>query len=141
LIGLDTNILVRYLTQDDETQTALANQLIETVCSEENPGFISHIVSCELTWVLKVGYKVPKPDIIKIIQQLLETKQLVIQEPRVVWAALALYKESNIDFADAVIVVTHRLQGCSKTFTFDKRIGKLPDAIELGGEKTSHFYP
>ena len=138
MIGLDTNVLVRYLTQDDEAQTALANRLIETVCSEENPGFIAHIVLCELTWVLKAGYKVPKSDILRIIQQFLETKQLVIQEPRVIWAALVLYKESNIDFADAVIVVIHRIQGCSKTFTFDKRIGRLPDAIELGAEKTSH---
>lgn len=138
MIGLDTNVLVRYLAQDDETQTALANRLIETVCSEENPGFIGHIVLCELTWVLKSGYKVPKSDILRIIKQLLETKQLAIQEPQLIWAALKLYENSNIDFADAVIVAIHRMQGCSKTFTFDKRIGKLPDVIDLGDEKASH---
>ncbi|MFO1434644.1 MAG: type II toxin-antitoxin system VapC family toxin [Candidatus Competibacteraceae bacterium] len=138
MIGLDTNVLVRYLTQDDEAQTALANRLIETVCSEENPGFISHIVLCELTWVLKAGYKVPKSDMLRIIQQILETKQLAIQESRVVWSALKLYENSNIDFADAVIVVIHRTQGCTKTVTFDKSIGKLPDVIELGAEIASH---
>ena len=138
MIGLDTNVLVRYLAQDDEIQTALVNRLIETECSEENPGFISHIVLCELTWVLKAGYKVPKSDILRIIQQLLETKQLIIQEPQTIWAALKLYENSNIDFADAVIIAIHRMRGCSKTFTFDKRIGKLPDAIDLEAEKASH---
>lgn len=138
MIGLDTNVLVRYLAQDDEIQTALANRLVEAECSAESPGFIAHVVLCELTWVLKAGYKVPKSDILRIIQQLLETKQLVIQEPPVIWVALKLYENSNIDFADAVIVVTHRMQGCSKTFTFDKRIAKLPDVIDLGAEKASH---
>ena len=131
MIGLDTNVLVRYLAQDDETQAPLANRCIETRCSEKHPGFINHIVLCELTWVLKVSYKTPKSMIVQAIRQLLATKQLSIQGPSLIWEALKIYEGANVDFADAVIVATNRRHGCNKTVTFDKGASKLLGVVNL----------
>jgi predicted nucleic-acid-binding protein len=135
LIGLDTNVLVRYLAQDDDTQAPLANRCIETQCSEEHPGFINHIVLCELTWVLKVSYKTPKSSIVQAIRQLLATKQLSVQESPLIWEALKIYEGANVDFADAVIVATNRRHGCNKTVTFDRGAGKLSDVVKLDTSK------
>ncbi|MGI9301134.1 MAG: PIN domain-containing protein [Gammaproteobacteria bacterium] len=134
MIGLDTNVLVRYLAQDDRRQALLANRVIEAECTAEEPGFISHVVLCELTWVLKGSYKTSKPLIVKALRQLLETKQLTTQEPQVIWQALAFYEHTNVDFADAVMVVINGLHGCSKTVTFDRLYAKLPNVVDLGAQ-------
>ncbi len=131
MIGLDTNVLVRYLAQDDETQASIANHWVETRCSENQPGFISHIVLCELCWVLKVSYRTPKPRITQVIRQLLETKQLSVQEPQLIWDALKIYEVSSVDFADAVIVAINRHHGCDETVSFDKGTAKLAGVIDL----------
>jgi predicted nucleic-acid-binding protein len=133
LIGLDTDVLVRYLAQDDETQASLANRCIEAQCSEEHPGFINHIVLCELTWVLKASYKTPKSKIVQTIRQLLATRQLSVQDPSLIWEALKIYESASVDFADAVIVATNRRHGCNKTVTFDRGAGKLSDVVNLLG--------
>jgi len=126
MIGLDTNVLLRYITQDDPTQSNLATDFIDLNCTEETPGYICHIVLCELTWVLESNYKQSKEIIIQLIEELLQINQLEILQPETVWRALTDYKNSNADFADHLIAHSNKANGCTETITFDKKAGKQP---------------
>lgn len=126
MIGIDTNVLLRYITQDDPTQSKLASDFIELNCTEKTPGYICHIVLCELTWVLESNYKQSKEKIIQLIEELLQINQLEILQSETVWRALTDYKISNADFADHLIAHSNKANGCTKTITFDKKAGKQP---------------
>ncbi len=124
MIGIDTNILVRYITQDDELQSGIATEFIENYCSIGNKIFINHLVICELVWVLKKCYKLSKPKIINIIQHILQTSQFSIENAQVIWQALTDYKKGSADFADYVVGRTNIFNNCDKTITFDKKASK-----------------
>ena len=128
--GLDTNVLVRYLVQDDPRQAAQASQFIETHCTEENPCFIGQIVLCELAWVLESNYHQSREQIASVIEQLLQVGQLEVMEPEVVWRALDDYKHSNADFPDHLLARGNESEGCESTGTFDKKAAKQP-AFEI----------
>lgn len=121
--GLDTNILVRYLVRDDSPQTALAERFIETECTVESPGFISHIVLCELAWVLTSGYGYSQHDSLKALQQMLRVTQFRIQSPQIVWQALADTRKGRADFSDYLLARANSSHGCEYTATFDKKAG------------------
>lgn len=123
MIGLDTNVLVRYLAQDDPEQSAQASALIEGL-SEDNRGFISTVALVELHWVLRGAYKVSRADAATIVRQLLESRELVLQEPDLVRRALA-HLNDEIDFSDAVISEAGEVAGCRHTATFDRRASQL----------------
>ncbi|MDO9041317.1 MAG: type II toxin-antitoxin system VapC family toxin [Desulfocapsaceae bacterium] len=125
MIGLDTNILVRYITQDDLAQSSLATQFIEEKCSFALPGFINHIVLCELVWVLKRCYKTEMSQALRVVEQLLRTAQLRIQEPQVVWKALKLAQKGKADFADFLIAQINIAHGCGTTITFDNAAAEI----------------
>jgi len=127
MIGLDTNILLRYFTQDDEKQSEIANFYIEEQCSEENQAFINSIVFCELVWVLEVAYKYEKTQIADVLEKILQTSQFVVEDTGAAWNALSSYKKSKADFSDALLAEINKNAGCKKTFTFDKRASKLPE--------------
>lgn len=126
MIGLDTNVLFRYITQDDPVQSQIATNFINSNCTEETPGYIGHIVLCELTWVLESNYNQSNETIIHLIQELLQVNQLEILEPETVWRALNDFKISNADFADHLIAGSNTANGCNETVTFDKKTGKQP---------------
>jgi len=119
MIGIDTNVLVRYLAQDDPDQAEIATKFIEVTCTKDNLGFINHITLCEICWVLKRLYKTPKEQLAEIIEQLLRTVQLFVQEPQVVWMALEEFKTDNADFPDCLIAQINLVNDCSSTVTFD----------------------
>lgn len=119
MIGIDTNVLVRYITQDDPVQASLATHFIENNCSREVPGFVNHIVLCELVWVLKRCYKVDQKDAIRIIEQILRTVQLNVQQPQVVWQAVKAARSGKADFADYLSSRINIASGCLQTVTFD----------------------
>ncbi|PFG11792.1 PIN domain-containing protein [Marinobacter sp. LV10MA510-1] len=121
MIGLDTNVLVRYLTQDDAAQSALANQVIEEQLTPRNPGFISSIVLVEVVWVLETCYNQTQSAIEAIVNGLLTTRQLVVDEADLVYLALKRFSGGNADFSDALIAVISENRGCSSTLTFDKK--------------------
>ncbi|PFG53574.1 putative nucleic-acid-binding protein [Marinobacter sp. LV10R520-4] len=121
MIGLDTNVLVRYLTQDDAAQSALANQVIEEQLTPRNPGFISSIVLVEVVWVLETCYNQTQSAIEAIVNGLLMTRQLVVDEADLVYLALKRFSGGNADFSDALIAVISENRGCSSTLTFDKK--------------------
>ena len=120
MTGLDTNILVRYVTQDDPDQSPAAGKFIEKNCSAQSPGFINHIVLCELIWVLKRCYKAENNQALQVIGQILRTVQLQVQEPQIVWKALRLAQKGRADFADYMIGQINLAQECETTLTFDK---------------------
>jgi len=126
LIGLDTNVLVRYLVQDNPRQSALATKYIETQCSSESPCFIDQIVLCELAWVLESNYEQDRVQIAAIIEGLLQVGQLEVMEPDIVWRALADYRKSNADFPDHLVARVNESRGCQATLTFDKKAAKQP---------------
>ncbi|MCU7937444.1 MAG: type II toxin-antitoxin system VapC family toxin [Candidatus Thiodiazotropha sp. (ex Dulcina madagascariensis)] len=124
--GLDTNVLVRYLVQDDPKQAAQASKFIEKHCTDDNPCFIGQIVLCELAWVLESNYHQSREQIASIIEQLLQVGQLEVMEPEVVWRALHDYRYSNADFPDHLLARVNESKGCQTTMTLDKKAAKQP---------------
>ncbi|MGI9294595.1 MAG: PIN domain-containing protein [Pseudomonadales bacterium] len=124
--GLDTNVLVRYLVQDDRKQSAQASRFIETHCTDDNPCFIGQITLCELAWVLESNYHQGREEIATVIEQLLQVGQLSVMEPHVVWRALKDYKDSNADFPDHLLARVNEQVGCEATVTFDKKAARQP---------------
>ena len=121
MIGIDTNVLVRYLVQDDKVQSLQASTLIEEIISVDEPGFITLITLAEVVWVLKACYGVSKTDLCSMIKMLLETKQLRIEQAESCYRALRIFESSNGDFSDALIVTISKDAGCAETVTFDKK--------------------
>jgi predicted nucleic-acid-binding protein len=119
MIGLDTNILVRFFAQDDPFQTARANSLIATLSSQV-PGFVSAIVLVELAWVMKRAYGISKPDLVALLDSLFRRRDLVIENRDLVFGALRSFESSKADFADCLISRSARNAGCTDTYTFDK---------------------
>lgn len=126
MIGLDTNVLVRYLTQDDSKQSAIATRFIEDRLTTENPGFVSTITLCEIAWVLAESYGADRKRIRDAVQGLLATKQLVIERSELVWKALRAWEGVPADFSDALIGQLAIAHGGEKTVTFDRTAARLP---------------
>lgn len=125
MIGLDTNILVRYLTQDDPRQSRRATRLIEQELSERTPGFIPVVVLVETCWVLKRLYDATQDEVRVTVCDLLDARQLVVEHRlAVARAVLRLCKRAG-DFADALIAECAAQAGCERTVTFDKAAAKV----------------
>lgn len=122
--GIDTNVLLRYLTQDTPKQSRLATRFIEAGCSAKSPGIINHIVLCELIWTLQAVFDRTQNDIINIIENLLAIDQIEIINSDLVHRALADYKKSNAGFADHLLARVNEAHGCKTTVTFDKKAAK-----------------
>src|SRR5260370_42508727 len=102
MIGLDTNIVVRYLTHDDPAQTTAAVSMMNSL-SSNSPGFLCLIVVVELVWVLAVSYRFRKNEIEQVLGTLLRSKELVIERAEIVEQALRKFSTSPPDFADLLI--------------------------------------
>jgi predicted nucleic-acid-binding protein len=126
MIGLDTNILVRYLAQDDPVQSPEATELIEQRLSEENPGFVSIVVMVETVWVLDRAYGLADHAIAAAIERALRVDVLVVESEQEVFAAMIALKEGHGSFADALIGAVGARAGCSHTMTFDRKASRLP---------------
>lgn len=121
MIGLDTNVLIRYIVQDDEQQSQLATDVIENQCSVENPAFINEVTLCEIVWVLKRAYRYDKTIILTILKQLLSIDEVYISSHPAAWSAYYDYETGNADFSDYFIARINKLMGCPFTFSFDKK--------------------
>ena len=127
MIGLDTNVLVRYLVQDDPGQSRKATQVIAKRCTRDDPGFVNRIVLCELVWVLESAYGYSKDTIVVVLEKLLRTSQLKIEDMQSAWIAFRMYQKGKADFADCLLGATNRIGGCNETVTFDQAASKLED--------------
>ena len=124
MIGLDTNVLVRYLAQDDAKQAALANRLIDKQLSTVKPGFISLVVLAELCWVLKRLYGAGGAELIDTVNDLLGLPQFHVERRDVVQGAIGRAKGAKAGFVDALIAEMAAADGCSHTLTFDKNAAR-----------------
>lgn len=123
MIGLDTNVLVRYFQRDDAAQTETAGTLIGSFTTARR-GFIANGVLIELAWVLASRYKVSRGDVAEIIQRLLLSQEIVIEQASVAWEALRIYRASSADFSDCLIERIGAAAGCDYTVTYDKAAAK-----------------
>ena len=121
MIGLDTNVLVRYIVQDDATQARIATRLIESTCTPDDPGIISHIVLCELVWVLSHGYGYAHKQICSVLRHILSADDLHVERSEMAWQALNLYENGRADYADYLLALANRQEKADFTYTFDKR--------------------
>lgn len=131
MIGLDTNIVVRYLTHDDAAQTAAAVKVIDSL-SQDSPGFLSLIVIAELVCVLEVSYRFKKNEIESVLDTLLRSKELVLERADVVAQALRKFTASRADFVDCLIERCGHAAQCQYTVTFDQK------AASTAGMKLLH---
>ena len=119
--GLDTNVLVRYLTQDDLEQSRKANSLLEEAASHGERCFINSVVLCELVWVLRGAYGYDKDEVCMVIDKLLSTIQFSIEDKELAYQALEDYRGGG-DFADHLIGWRNQKAGCDVTVTFDRTL-------------------
>ena len=119
MIGLDTNVIVRYLTKDDETQWRAANLII----TSGEGCFITNVVLCELVWVLRgKPYKFERVDILKTIEAMIGSPTFEFENRSAVYQALLQAKVGSADFSDYLIGSVANLAGCSETVTFDRKL-------------------
>jgi predicted nucleic-acid-binding protein len=126
MIGLDTNVLVRYLTQDDPIQSPKAREIIERRLTEENPGFVSVVAMVETAWVLDRVYDLGANEIAAAIERMLRADVLVVENEQEVFTAMVALKHGHGSFADALIAELGTRAGCSSTLTFDHKALRLP---------------
>lgn len=121
MIGVDTNVLVRYITQDDATQSAVAVKWIEENCRVDSPGWINAIVLCEIVWVLSHAYGYDKETILLVLQRIFQAADLAVEQQEYAWAALRDYAQGSADFSDYLIAHLNHAVGCMHTVSFDKK--------------------
>lgn len=119
MIGLDTNVLVRYIMQDDPKQSPLATALVESL-SADAPGFVPQIALIELVWVLSSAYGLDRTQLSAALDGLLRSKEIVVERAEIVWKALRVFQGSGADFADCLIERAAATAGCERTVTFDR---------------------
>ncbi|WP_159622072.1 PIN domain-containing protein [Ruania rhizosphaerae] len=130
MIGIDTNVLVRYVVRDDESQTALADELVDRLTSERR-GFISLIVLMETWWVLSSAYTFPAARRVAFVEALLSSEELMVEAADTVRKALSPVR-AGADLADAVIAQVGAENGCDATMTFDRRAAQRAGMQILG---------
>jgi len=126
MIGLDTNILIRYLTQDDPAQSAKATDILERRLTANNSGFISVVTMAEIVWVLDRAYRLTSREIAAIVERLLQVEVLSIEHEQEVFTALVALKQGRGSFSDALIAELGARAGCSRTLTFDRKAARIP---------------
>lgn len=123
MIGLDTNVIVRYVMQDDPAQATAATRIIDSL-SAENPGFVSLVVVAELAWVLDFSYRIKQEGIERAVQTLLESEEIIVEQAETVAQALRLFRAGGANFADFLIERSGNAAGCQHTFTFDQKAAR-----------------
>lgn len=121
MIGIDTNVLVRYITQDDAVQSLIASNWIEETCSIESPGWISVIVLCEIVWVLSRAYGYDRESIQLVLQRIFQAGELSVEQRESAWSALRDYAQGSADFSDYLMAHINHAAGCKYTVTYDRK--------------------
>lgn len=129
MIGVDTNVLVRFLVRDDETQFEKARKLIKREVAAGRRVFVSQLVLMETEWVLRSRYSLPKSLIIETISGLLGASDVQFEDEPAIEEALFIWGDTIADFADCLIGAKNRRLGCRATATFDVKASKLPGFI------------
>ena len=125
MIGIDANVVVRLIVDDDPKQAAAARDYIRDRCTPDDPGYISNIVLAEVAWILARGYGYSRNNIADAIERVMETAQLQVESSTDVAAALADYRRGPAGFTDCLIGHLNRTADCTHTVTFDRKAAKL----------------
>ena len=131
MIGIDTNVLVRYILDDDPVWSAPAQQFIDDDCTMDRPGHINLVVLVELVWVLKQTPGWGKSEICTVISELLLADNLVVENSDLVSSALEAFRQGGADFPDFIIAGLNRAAGAAATVTIDKDAAKEPGFVRL----------
>ena len=131
MLGIDTNVLVRFLVRDDEGQFERARRLIKREIGAEEEVLVSLLVLVETEWVLRSRYSVKKSEIVQAISGLLDATEVQFEDEPAVEEALFTWKDSAAEFADCLIGAHHRRLGCRSTATFDTKAAKSPTFVVL----------
>ena len=126
MLGVDTNVLVRFLVRDDEAQFEKARKLIKREVAAGRRVFVNQLVLMETEWVLRSRYAVPKSQIIEAISGLLDATEVQFEDEPSIEEALFMWKDTTADFADCLIGAKNRRMGCKATVSFDVKASKLP---------------
>jgi predicted nucleic-acid-binding protein len=129
MIGIDTNVLVRFLVRDDEPQFQRALKLIRREISAGRQVFVSLLVLLEAEWVLRSRYNLRKQEIVEVVSGLLEAADVQFEDEPAVEEALFVWKDNAVGFADCLISARNRRLGCDSTATFDARASRLPGFV------------
>lgn len=132
MIGLDTNVVVRLFVDDDMKQAHAARSFVASRCSHEHPGYVSRVSLCELVWVLEsvLGYR--RVAIVGVVERLLATSDILVEDDAVARTALTTFKTTNVDFADALVGESNVAHGCTATATFDRKAARIEGFVRVG---------
>lgn len=133
MLGLDTNVIVRFLLRDDRRQAAAARAAIEAAVANGEPALVSLVTLAETEWVLRSSAKVGKPEVLAMFKQLLEAHDLAFESEDAIEEALFSYEHSKADFAECLMLAQYRRMGCIAMLTFDAKAAKLPGAELIAG--------
>jgi len=125
MLGIDTNVLVRFLVRDDQTQFEKARKLLKREVSNDRRVFINQLVLLETEWVLRSRYGLAKTLMLDTISRLLDAPDIQLEDEPAVEEALFIWRDANADFADCLIGARNRRLGCRATVTFDTKASKL----------------
>lgn len=125
MIGLDTNVVLRYLAQDDPRQSKAASTLIENELTREEPGFIAAISMIEVAWVLKRLYAATRDEVADAVEGLVAAPTIVVEHRSLIRQAVRDFRGSAAEFSDCVIGCINADAGCEATVTFDRAAAKL----------------
>lgn len=135
MAALDTNVLVRFLVEDDRAQLAVARRLFEDCAARNEQLFVPKAVVLEFEWVLRKLYEVPKADFIRSLSQLLSTTDLLFEDEAAIEEALDQYQTAKADFADCLHLSTARRAGQEPLWTFDRKAARLPGVRVLSAAR------
>ncbi len=134
MAALDTNVLVRFLVQDDAKQGLLARELIRSTLAKGEPLFVPVTVMLELEWVLRSNFGFDKAQIILTLTSLLAASELSFESEQSVEVALELFRQNKADFSDCVHIALSHSAGMTPMWTFDRAASKV-DGAKLLSEK------
>jgi len=131
MLGIDTNVLVRFLVRDHEPQFERARRLIRRAVAAGEDVFVSLLVLLETEWVLRSRYTLQKPEIMATISALLDATELRFEDEAAIEEALFIWKDTSAEFADCLIGARNRRLGCRATATFDAKAVELPGFVAV----------
>ncbi len=130
MLGIDTNVLVRFLVRDDENQFQRARKLIRREVRAGRPVFVSQLVLLESEWVLRSRYDFQKDDIVNVVSALLDAADVQLEDESGIEQALYVWRDNSAEFADCLIGARNSKLGCSATATFDAKAARLPGFVK-----------
>ena len=125
MIGLDTNVLVRYLVEEDDPQNRAADRFVEEALNRGESLFVNQIVLCEVAWVLSRAYDFTRKEVGEALEMILCARQFEIEAKDLVINGLREYRKGKADFADCLIGLKNQAAGCTATVTFDRKAATL----------------